>query len=295
MMTLTRRTSFFAVYCLAVAAGSAGILQRLVGFSRADDSASHVILIPFISAALIFRNRASIFAAVSFGGAAAVAAVLAGLCMAVGAALAGGIAGSAMTFRLGVAGVVVMWAGGFLFFYGGQAFRAAGFALLFLAFTIPLPAAALDGVTHVLKVGSTEAVAQLFSLAGVPHHRQGFVFRLPTIAIEVADACSGIRSTIALTLTALIAGDLFLRSMWKKALLVLAVLPITVVKNAVRIVSLSLLATYVNPSFLSGRLHTDGGVVFFLMALGLLAPVLAVFRRLDARRADLRSGAVAPV
>jgi exosortase len=294
-MTLRRRTCFFAVYCLAVAAGSAGILQRLVAFSRGDDSASHVILIPFISAALIFRNRASIFAAVSFDRVAGAAAILTAFCVTVAAARGGGMAEPGLTLHLAVAGVVGMWMGGFLFFFGAQAFRAAGFALLFMAFTIPLPAALLDGVTQVLKVGSTEAVAELFSLSGVPHHRQGFVFTLPTVAIEVADACSGIRSTIALTLTALLAGDVFLQSTWKKVLLVLAVFPITVVKNAIRIVSLSLLATYVNPSFLSGRLHTDGGVVFFLMALGLLAPVLAIFRRLDTPRAGIQRGAIASV
>jgi exosortase/archaeosortase family protein len=97
----------------------------------------------------------------------------------------------------------------------------------------------------------------------------------------VADACSGIRSGIALILTALLAGHMFLRSPWKKALLVAAVLPIAVLKNGLRIVSLSLLAIHVDPGILAGRLHNDGGIAFFLLALTLLLPILGLLRRWD--------------
>jgi exosortase/archaeosortase family protein len=75
---------------------------------------------------------------------------------------------------------------------------------------------------------------------------------------------------------------MYLHGRWRKVLLVLAVLPITVFKNGVRIVGLSWLATYLDPAFLDGRLHNDGGVLFFLLALGLLAPVLWLLRRSQA-------------
>jgi exosortase len=128
-------------------------------------------------------------------------------------------------------------------------------------------------------------VAALFTLTGTPYLREEFVFTLPKFVIEVADECSGIRSTIALLLTTLIAGHLFLGSGWARLFLVLAIFPVTILKNGIRIVSLSLLASHVNPDFLIGRLHSDGGIVFFLMALALLAPVLNLLRFSELRLA----------
>jgi exosortase/archaeosortase family protein len=72
---------------------------------------------------------------------------------------------------------------------------------------------------------------------------------------------------------------MFLTSAWKKALLALAVIPLTIVKNGIRIVSLTLLAVHVNPSFLTGQLHHEGGILFFLLALALLSPLFRLLQR----------------
>jgi exosortase len=179
---------------------------------------------------------------------------------------------------MGVSAFVVLAIGGFLLVYGPAAFRAALFPLLFLAFMIPIPGAVLDGTVWLLRTGSTHAVSGLFELTGTPYYREGFVFSLPSVVIEIAEECSGIRSSIALVLTALLAGDLYLDRGWKKAVLVMATLPLTILKNGIRIATLTLLSIHVDPSFLTGQLHHDGGIVFFLMTLALLAPVLAWLR-----------------
>src|SRR5688500_20406367 len=98
--------------------------------------------------------------------------------------------------------------------------------MLFLAFMVPLPEAVLRGMTSLLKSGTAEVVAALFSLTGTPHHREAYVFFLETVAIEIADECSGIRSTIALLMAALLAGQLLLHRPVHRLLVVLAVLPI---------------------------------------------------------------------
>jgi exosortase len=146
-------------------------------------------------------------------------------------------------------------------------------------------------VTAFLKRGSADVVSALFTITGTTHHREAYVFMLPRLSIEVADECSGIRSSMALGITALIVAHLMLGRVWNKALLLLAVLPIAVIKNGVRIASLSWLASDVDPAFMKGRLHTDGGVVFFLLALALLFPVLAALRRLDAEPTASAAGA----
>jgi exosortase/archaeosortase family protein len=93
------------------------------------------------------------------------------------------------------------------------------------------------------------------------------------------------RSSLALLLTTLLAGHRLLTSPWKKALLVLAAVPVAVIKNAVRIVTLTLLAAHVDPGFLTGQLHHEGRIVFYLLALAILAPVLTILRRSELKRA----------
>jgi exosortase/archaeosortase family protein len=107
------------------------------------------------------------------------------------------------------------------------------------------------------------------------------VFSLPGITIEVAEECSGIRSSLILLIMSLLAGHLYLRSAWTKTLLSAATLPLGIVKNGIRIVTLTLLSIYIDPSFLTGQLHQKGGIVFFLLALVILAPVLWLLQRLE--------------
>jgi len=113
----------------------------------------------------------------------------------------------------------------------------------------------------------------------VPVFRSGFTFSLPGFTIEIAEECSGIRSSLALLITSLLAAHLCLRSVWAKTVLILATLPLLIVKNGIRIVTLSLLSMYVDPGFLTGRLHHQGGVVFFLLALVLLASLLWLLQK----------------
>jgi exosortase len=176
---------------------------------------------------------------------------------------------------------VVTWIGGFLLAFGGTAFRAALFPLLFLLFTIPIPIPIVQVATLWLKTGSAAATAALFSLTGTPYLREGFVFSLPNVVIEVADECSGIRSSIALLLTALLAGHSLLTRAWARAVIVLAILPVSILKNGIRIAALTLLSIHVDPGFLTGQLHHEGGIVFFLLALGMLAPLVVALRRYE--------------
>jgi exosortase len=266
----------FGVYTLCLLATHAGTLRALVALAEANATASHVVGVPFVTLALIFVNRESIFASVRPARLIGVSVLAMGL----GLSAAGRFFSSGLddALTVAVAGFVLSLVGGFLLCFGLAAARAALFPLAFLAFMIPMPNAVIDLATTFLKNGSTEAVASLFTLTGTPYHKQGFVFTLPDFVIEIADECSGIRSSIALLLTSLLAGHRFLRSPWTKAAVALAILPVAILKNGIRIVSLSLLAMHVDPSFLTGQLHHEGGVVFFLLALGLMVPVFIVLR-----------------
>jgi exosortase len=259
------------------------LLIRLTQYALSEESASHIVLIPLVTAALIFQQRERIFAAVRADDSLGVPLVCAGAALLI-AVRFGPLAGVPAFLTLSAAALVLLTIGAFVTVFGRSAAGAALFPLLFLAAAIPIPDPLLNVAIEVLKRGSTEAVALLFRATATPFFRDGFVFTLPNLAIEVADECSGIRSSIALTLTSLLGGYTFLQSPVTRSALLLAVLPVTIFKNAIRIVALSLLTIHVDPTFITGRLHHDGGVAFFLMALVMMAPWLAFLRRLEKNR-----------
>jgi len=121
----------------------------------------------------------------------------------------------------------------------------------------------------------------VFHLLGIPIYRTGFLFALPGVTIEIATECSGIRSSLALLIVGLLAGHLFLRTAWTKVALIMLSLPLLIVKNGIRIVTLTLLSIHVDPSYLTGHLHHRGGILFFLVALGLLMLILRLLRHLE--------------
>src|SRR3989442_5096808 len=243
---------------------------------------SHIVLIPFISLYLLYLNRRAIFATVEYTpwpGAFLIAI---------------GVAGSWLTSALAsdkqvylspaMLSMVTAWWGAFLLCYGIQAFKNASFGLLLLLFMVPLPPVLLEAIIGFLQRASTEATDFLFGLWGVPVFRQGFVFVLPGLTIEVAESCSGIRSSLALLITSLIAGHLFLGSTWTKLTLILAVIPLTIATNAVPIVALSLLGSYVNPSFVTdSALHRNGGIPLFFVSLAALAVIAWLLKKSEAR------------
>jgi exosortase len=283
-MTFAVRTALFAAYCVAVAAINVRVLWTLFEFSQANATASYVVLMPFVAAILVYQEREEIFGSLALDRAGLVL-VLAGAALGAVALVQPAAAAADLSGR--VASIVLLWAGGFLLLYGRDAARRALFPMLMLAFTVPIPAPVLAVAVHSLKEGSTEAVAALFTVTGTIYHRDGYVFSLPRVVIEIADECSGIRSSIGLFLTSLLAGHLFLKTAWTKGLLLVAVLPLAILKNAIRIVALTLLSVHVDPGFLTGQLHHEGGIVFFLLALALMMPILALLRGLEVPRTRL--------
>lgn len=279
-MTLHARHWLFAGFTGAAALVHAPTLLAILDYSRTDPSASHLLLVPFVVLVLLYRDRDRIFRTptVSWlsGGCALVLAAACAL-----GSLAGTEGNPELRRSLAALSLVLLWIGAFASVYGTYACRVAAFPLVFLLFTVPLPPVPLQACITFLKNGTTEVVAALFTVTGVVYHREGAVFQLPTLAIEIADECSGIRSTIALVLTALLAGHMWLDKPASRLLLLLAVLPVTIMKNGIRIVVLSLLSVHVNPGFMEGQLHRDGGIAFFLLALAMLAPVLVLLRKVE--------------
>jgi exosortase len=264
-------------------------LKSLVEFSLQNESASHILLIPVVSLFLLVSGRARIFTNVRTD-------LLAGLSLLLAGLVAGWFAhrqlaalGQQDYLSATTVSLLLAWLGLFLLCYGTRSFRAAFFPLLFLLLMIPIPQSLLASAILFLQKGSTSFAYHLFKLCRVPVYRDGFLLSLPGITIEVAQECSGIRSSLALFITALLAGHLYLRRVWTKAVLCSTIVPLVIVKNGLRIAALTLLSLYVDRGFLFGRLHHEGGVVFFLLALGIEVPILWLLWRVESPR---RNGAV---
>jgi len=261
-------------------------LTAFVSYSLSNENASHLLFIPVISAYVVFLERDRIFKALGSDVPVAFLLLAAAAAVALAAFSMGARLSALNQLSLYVFALLLVWAAGFAFFFGRQSLRRARFPLLFLLLTIPIPDFILDRVIYFLQKGSTEITAVLFDWSGVPVLRDGFVFHLARVNIEVARECSGIRSSLALLILAILVAHFYLDTFWKQLVLVAAGLFVMILKNGVRIVTLTLLATYVDPGFLYGRLHQEGGVVFFILALLLLAPLVWLLERSERKVAS---------
>ena len=284
------RTAAFLAWTGAVVLSLWGFLYHVVKASLEHGYSSQSVLVPLLTAYLIWSDRKRIFSRPRSSIAVGAVVAAAGCLAACAGVLSGGSAQVLALIIVQLSGVFLMIAGGFIAAYGGAAFRSAIFPFALLLLMLPVPAAAIDKVITLLQVGSAVLSYHLFSMLGVPVYREGVILRLPGVAIEVAKECSGINSSIALLLTALLAAWETLRTTSRRVVLVLITIPLSLIKNAVRIVTLTMLALYVDPGFLTGRLHHEGGFVFFIIALLLVYPAWWYLQR-----SEQKSKATAPV
>jgi exosortase C (VPDSG-CTERM-specific) len=157
-------------------------------------------------------------------------------------------------------------AGGF-FFFGRDWMRTAAFPVAYLIFMVPMPDAMADALETASKYASAEAANLFFHLSGTPILRAGLVFQLSNITIEVAQECSGIRSSWVLFMTGILAANLFLKTPWRRLVLVAFVIPLAILRNGFRIVVIGLLCVNLGPQMIHSIIHRRGGPVFFVLSL----------------------------
>lgn len=255
--------------------------RHLLRFAYDTGDQSYILLIPVLSAMLVYRDRENIFARTAHASLsrASIAGFAAGiLLIGLGYLLP---AGSELEMAATALGLIAFWVGAYVYSFGEASARAALFPLGMLLWMVPIPAVIIDGLTNFLRDGSTELVAVMFRATGIPVYRNGYFFSLPGQSIEVAKECSGIRSSLCLMLLTMVIAHESLRGNARRAVLLLSTIPIVILKNGIRIVTLTLLAIYVDPSFLTGNLHHEGGIVFFLVGMAVLVPIIALLRKGD--------------
>ena len=227
-----------------------------------DPNYSHGLLIPFISLYLIKQRFTQLRKAQSSASKKGLLFILPALLLFIVASVAGEQFSQRVSFVLLVYGLV-------LFLEGKEVARLLLFPISLFLFTIPLPYILYNAIAFPLKLIATKIAAGVISLFGMPVFRDGNVIHLPHTTLEVVDACSGIRSLMTLITLAFLLASFQLRSLWKRALLVVFALPLAVAANAGR-VALTGLLTKSNPAWGSGTLHEITGWGVFVISFGFL-------------------------
>jgi exosortase len=240
-----------------------GILTRLVGQWSRDPNYSHGFFVPAFSLYLIWQERdklRSLPPQPSWSGLLVLAIAL--------LVLTGGVLGAELF--LSRSSLLIALAGLIVLMYGWNHLRATIFPLLFLLFMIPIPTIVFNQLTFPLQLLASKAAAVILPLLGVPVLREGNVIQLPAMALEVAEACSGIRSLMSLATLAVIYGYLLEPRKSIRVTLALASIPIAVVANSLRIVGTGLLVQYWDPEKAEGFFHAFSGWLIFVVSLILL-------------------------
>jgi exosortase C (VPDSG-CTERM-specific) len=231
---------------------------------------SHILLIPFVSAYLISIRRDALPRDYTFSVGWAMIPLIAGA-ISLAAAWTPGVFGRPLSqndyLALMALSFVCFFAAGGFFFLGRKWMIAAAFPFAFLIFMVPMPDRVADFLENASKLASADAANILFNISGTPVLRDGPYFQLPNITIEVAQECSGIRSSFVLFITSLLAANLFLKTPWRRIVLVAAVIPLGILRNGVRIAFIGLLCVHFGPEMIYSIFHRRGGPPFFVLSL----------------------------
>jgi len=252
-----------AVVLLLVAWLYAPIVARLAQQWWSDPNFSHGFFVPAFSAFVLWQDRFRLAAISRKPSSWGLPLILLALAM-----LVLGVFGAELF--LSRLSLIALAAGLVIFFLGWQMLRAVLFPLLFSILMVPIPAIVFGQITFPLQILASKLAAWSLPLCGVPVLREGNVINLPAMPLEVAEACSGIRSLLSLTTLAIMYGYLMEKRVGVRTILALASIPIAVAANGFRIIGTGLLVQYWDPDKAEGFFHAFSGWLIFVVSLFML-------------------------
>jgi len=227
-----------------------------------DPNYSHGFLIPVVSGFLVWQNRKRLaalpFAPSRWG--------LPFVLLALALLVVGAAGAEVFTQRVSL---VLLLAALVLFLAGWRWTGQLAFPIGFLLLAIPLPYVIYYSLTAPMQALAARAAIAGLRVMGVPAMAQGNIIHLPDTTLEVAEACSGIRSLYAF----LALGALLARAMpgppWARGLVFLSTIPLSIAANALRVWGSSMGAYLIGPKATEGTVHELFGLIVFAAALGI--------------------------
>jgi exosortase len=261
-----RRIATAAVVAVAFVLLYFHVVVKLVHDWATDDNYSHGFFIVPLAAYVTWTQRDRLAGLELRPSNAGLAVVIASLCLLV----AGTIGAELFLTRISMIGVC---GGAVLFLCGRQHLRVLLFPLLFLLLMIPIPAILFARIALPLQLLASQFGTAVMSAAGVPVLREGNVLVLANTTLEVAEACSGIRSLVSLLTLGIVLGYFTDRRSWARVTIALMTIPIAIVTNGFRVAGTGIAARYYGAAAAEGFLHSFSGWLVFVAALGLLTAV----------------------
>lgn len=256
------------------------VMSRLIHQWSNDPNFSHGFIVPLFSAFVVWTQRkelAAIPVKPSNWGLVVIALSLAMV-------IVGSLGAELFVARVSL---VLLLGGMIIFLLGWQHFRAILFPWLFLFFMVPIPAIIFAQLTLPLQTLAAKLATAALQAVGIPVLREGNVIALPAMPLEVAEACSGIRSLLSLGTLAIIYGYFLESKLWSRVLIALAAIPIAVLANGFRIFGTGVLVQYWDADKALGFFHEFSGWLVFIVSMFLLFlthKFFAVAAKLYARR-----------
>ena len=261
---------------LALAVAYSDIVAGLVRQWSSDDNYSHGFIVLPLALWFAWERRAALRAL-------PLRPSVTGL-LVIGGSLAllviGVLGAELFLSRISLIGVI---AGLVLFLAGPRHLRVLAFPVAFLLLMVPLPAIIFNQIAFPLQLLASQAGSTGLEWAGVPVLREGNVLILANTKLEVAEACSGIRSLVSLTTLAIVLGQFSLRRRSTRVALALAAVPVAIAANAVRVGGTGLTAHYFGPEAAEGFFHSFSGWAVFAAAFAVLLLMQRLALRLEER------------
>ncbi len=235
------------------------VMQRLVSDWIHMPDFSHGFLIPIVSLYFVYERRRQLQDLKRSGSWMGLALLLLGIVL----LLLGNLATEYFTMRFSI---LVVLGGIILFLLGKEWFKNLLFPIAFLIFMIPIPSVLLDRVTFPMQLFASKVAARSLYLIGIPVLREGNVILLANTSLEVAEACSGIRSLISLLALSVVFAYFSQKTTLKRVVLVLSTFPIAIIANAARVTGTGILAHYYGDKVAQGFFHGFSGWILFVVA-----------------------------
>ena len=221
---------------------------------------SHGFLVPFFALFVLWDGRDTIRNTPIKPSWSGISLVLLGLAILILGVYGADLFLSRISFLILLSGI--LWT-----FFGRTMLKALRFPLFILLLAIPFPAIVFNQITFPLQLLASHVASSILPLLGVPVLNEGNVLELPVMKLEVAEACSGIRSLMSLFTLAVFYGYFLERGTRRRVILALASIPIAVAANAARIVGTGLCVQYWDPDKALGFFHEFSGWVMFVISL----------------------------
>jgi exosortase len=272
MMSLFRREWPIVVLVVSAVWVYRDVLASLFHDWTHDDNYSHGLLIVPLAAYFAWERRGQLLSAPRRPSVVGLVLVLGSLAL-----LVAGILGA--EFFLSRVSLLGLLAGSVLFLLGPQHLRLLAFPLAFLLLMIPIPAIVFNQIAFPLQIIASKFGVEVMELLQVPVLREGNVIVLAATTLEVAEACSGIRSLISLLTLGVVYGYFTDKRWWVRAIITALTIPIAIIANGLRVAGTGVLAHHYGVEAALGFFHTFSGWLVFLFAFCLLFVVVAALQR----------------